>query len=397
MTSVLEGVRIIDAGTVLAVPAMTGILADFGADVVKIEHPTAGDPGRRYPPHSAEGQCLTSKVTNRNKRFLGLDLSRPEGREVLLDLVAGADAITLNYRLSTLRKWGIDYEDLSRVNPGIVVLHMTGFGRTGPYADRPAFSRIVEAYSGLTYATGDRDGRPMPAGAPIADHVAGVYGALSLMLALFHQRTTGRGQLIDLSLAESLIRVLDGYYVGYVETGYVPERSGTANPVIAPHDTYEFADGVWVQLPCSTQNMFERLCSILDLGHLVDDSRFRTNAERVAHRESLDGELVPRFAAMSSERFLALADEAGIAAARVNSAADLLGDEHAVARGILEEVYDENLGRLLQMQAVVPRLSVSPGAIRWPGREMGQDTDTLLAGLGYDAERIRALRDSGVV
>ncbi|MEU6573664.1 CaiB/BaiF CoA-transferase family protein [Streptomyces sp. NPDC046805] len=397
MKPVLDGVRIIDAGTVLAVPAMAGILSDFGADVIKIEHPVAGDPGRRYPPHSSEGQCLTSKVTNRNKRCLGLDLSRPEGRDVLLDLVADADAIILNYRLSTLKKWGIDYDDLTAVNPEIVVLHLTGFGRTGPYADRPAFSRIVEAYSGLTYATGDAAGRPMPVGAPIADHVASVYGAFSLMLALYHKRRTGRGQLIDLSLAESLIRVLDGFYVGYRETGYVPERSGTANPVIAPHDTYRFADGSWVQVPCSTQNMFERLCSILGADHLVKDPRFRTNSERVLNRDELDDELVPRLAAMPSDRFLSLAEEAGIAAARVNSAADLATDQHAVERGILEEVFDPNLHRDLLMQAVVPRLSVSPGAIRWAGRELGQDTDSVLGDLGYSTGRIDELRDSGVI
>lgn len=397
MTSVLDGVRIIDAGTVLAVPGMTGILSDFGADVIKIEHPTAGDPVRRYPPHTAEGQCLTSKVTNRNKRCLGLDLSRPEGRTILLDLVAEADAITLNYRLPTLRKWGIDYEDLVVANPEIIVLHTTGFGRTGPYADRPAFSRIIEAYSGLTYATGDPTGRPMPVGAPMADHVTGVYGAFSLMLALYHKQQTGRGQLIDLSLAESLIRVLDGFYVGYKETGYVPERSGTANPVIAPHDTYQFADGVWVQVPCSTQSMFERLCALLEASHLVADPRFQTNAERVANRAALDAELVPRLAAMPSARFLSLAVDAGIAAAQVNSVADLINDEHAVARGIFHEVYDANLDRDVLMQGPVPRLSVTPGAVRWPGHELGQDTESILQGIGYSPDRIKELRDHGVI
>lgn len=397
MTPVLDGLRIIDAGTVLAVPAMTGILSDFGAEVIKIEHPVTGDPVRRYPPHSAEGHGLTGKVTNRNKHCLGLDLSQPEGRAVLLDLVTEVDAITLNYRLPTLKKWGIDYDDLVAANPEIIVLHMTGFGRTGPYADRPAFSRIIEAYSGLTYATGDPSGRPIPVGAPMADHVAGVYGALSLMLALFHKQRTGRGQLIDLSLAESLIRVLDGFYVGHRETGYVPERSGTANPVIAPHDTYQFADGVWVQVPCSTQRMFERLCTLLDASHLVDDPRFETNGDRVVNRTSLDEELVPRMAALPSDRFLSLALDAGIAAARVNSVADLMADDHAVARGILQEVYDANLGREIVMQSPVPRLSETPGVVRWPGHELGQDTDQVLTWIGYSADRIAELRDRGVI
>lgn len=397
MTSILEGVRIIDAGTVFAAPAMSGILSDFGADVIKIEHPLTGDPGRGYPPHSAEGQSMTSKVTNRNKRTVGLDLSLPEGREVFLDLVAGADAVTMNYRLSTLAKWRIDYDDLVKVNPQIIMLHLTGFGRTGPYAGRPAFSRIVEAYCGLTYATGDPEGRPMPAGAPIADHVSGLFGALSLALALLHKRATGHGQLIDLSLAESLIRVLDGFYSGIPETGYVPGRNGTVNPVIAPHDTYGFADGTWVQVPCSTQNMFERLCAILALPHLVEDPRFLTNAARVEHRRELDAELIARFAGMTGAEFLERAEEAGVAASQVNSAADLIADEHATARGIFERVFDPGLGRDILMQGVVPRLSDSPGRIRWPGRETGEDTDAVLAELGYAAERIEALRTRGVI
>lgn len=231
----------------------------------------------------------------------------------------------------------------------------------------------------------------------MADHVAGVYGALSLMLALFHKQRTGRGQLIDLSLAESLIRVLDGFYVGHRETGYVPERSGTANPVIAPHDTYQFADGVWVQVPCSTQRMFERLCTLLDASHLVDDPRFETNGDRVVNRTSLDEELVPRMAALPSDRFLSLALDAGIAAARVNSVADLMADDHAVARGILQEVYDANLGREIVMQSPVPRLSETPGVVRWPGHELGQDTDQVLTWIGYSADRIAELRDRGVI
>lgn len=397
MKGVLDGIRIIDAGTVLAVPTMTSILSDFGAEVIKVEHPRTGDPVRRYPPHTREGHCLTNKVTNRNKLSLGLDLSVDEGRDVLFDLVANADAITMNYRTSTLQKWRIDYDDLVKVNSNLVVLHLTGFGRTGPYADRPAFSRIVEAYSGLMYATGDPNGRPIPVGAPIADHIAGAYGAFALMLALYHRKNTGQGQLIDISLAEALIRVLEGFYAGYEDVGYVPERSGTANPVIAPHDMYRFADDVWVQIPCSTQTMFERLCRILTLDHLRDDPRFTNNNLRVQNRAELDCELLPAMSRMSSEEFLRLAEVSHVAAARVNTVADLLHDPHAAGRGIFERVMDLGLGRDIVMQSVVPRLSESPGEIRWPGHEAGQDSDAVLTELGYSDARIKALRARGIV
>lgn len=369
---ILEGVRIVDAGTLLAAPGAAALLGDFGAEVIKIEQPGSGDPLRQLPPF-AEGQNLTSKVTNRNKYSCTLDLGRARGRELFLRLIAASDAVVTNFRPPTLRRWDIDYDALTAVNPQLVMLHLSGFGRTGPYADRPAFARVVEAYTGLTYMTGHRDRPPLPSGYPIADALGTAFGAFSLMLALYHKRVTGQGQLVDLSLYEALAKSLDHVYIGYDQTGEIAERAGSVNPVAAPHDVYCFGDGTYVQLPVTTQNMFDRLCGILEHPELAEDPRFRTNADRVANRAALDAILVPLFKTMDSGTFLKAARAAGIAANRINNARDFVADAHVRERGTIAAVHDTNLGRDLLFQGVFPKLSKTPGRIDWPGHELGQD------------------------
>lgn len=397
MSHVLDGVRILDAGTVLASPGAAGLLADFGAEVIKIEQPGSGDPVRRYPPH-ADGQSLTSKVTNRGKSSVTLNLGDERGRDIFRELVKVSDVVVMNYRPSTLRKWSLDYEDLAELRPDVVMLHMTGYGRTGPYSDRPGFARVAEAYVGLTYMTGYPDRAPVPAGYAVADALGGVYGAFSVMLALYHRRMTGAGQLIDLSLYEGMMRVMDGLYIGYDVAGRIPERVGTINPGIAPHDIYPLGDGTWVSLPMSTQNMFTRLCAVLGVPEVADDPRFATNLERVEHREALDALLRPRLAELKAEDFLAAANSAGVATSRINNVADFVADEHVRERGSLVRIWDENLGREVLMQSVFPILSKSPGAIRWPGREPGQDNEYVLKELlSISDETFVELQVAGVI
>lgn len=397
MTQVLDGVRILDAGTVLAAPGASSLLADFGAEVIKVEQPGSGDPVRRYPPH-AEGQSLTSKVTNRNKSSVTLNLGDERGRDIFRELARISDVVVMNYRPPTLKKWSLDYEDLLEVRPDLIMLHLTGYGRTGPYSDRPGFARVAEAYVGLTYMTGYPDRAPVPAGYAVADALGGVYGAFSVMLALYHRKLIGEGQLIDLSLYEGMMRVMDGLYIGYDVAGRIPERVGTINPGIAPHDIYPLGDGTWVSLPMSTQNMFTRLCAVLGVPEVADDPRFATNVDRVAHREALDDLLRPRLAELSSEEFLSSANSAGVATSRINNVADFVEDEHVHDRGSLVRVWDANLQRDVLMQSVFPVLSKSPGAIRWPGHEPGQDNDYVLKDvLGLSDETCLELRNAGVI
>lgn len=374
MPHVLEGFRILDASTVLAGPGVTSLMADFGAEVIKLEQPTHGDPVRGYLPRVDE-HSMTHKVTNRNKLCATLDLRGSAGQDVFKRLVACSDAVVMNYRLPTVRKWGLDYEQLRAVKQDIVMLHLTGYGRTGPYAARPGFARAIEAYTGLTYMTGFPDRGPIPSGYAVADALGAAFGAFSLALALLHKQRTGRGQLVDLALSEVMMRTMDYLYVSYDQTGEVPERVGTINPHIAPHDIYPTADGSWVSLPVSTQNMFVRLCNVLGVPELLEDPRFATNLERVKHRAELDEVIRPKVAAMSSDHLAEQLHAAGVAAAKINSVADVVKDEHVLERESLTHVFDEALGRSLLMQNVAPRLSDAPGQLRWPGRPLGADND----------------------
>lgn len=397
MHQILDGIRILDAGTVLAAPGASALLSDFGAEVIKIEHPKSGDPLRGYDPQLG-GQSLTNKVTNRGKSSIALDLSRLEGREVFLDLVRESDVVIMNYRLPTVQKWGIDYDSLREVNEDIVVLHLTGYGRTGPYADRPGFARVAEAFVGLTYTTGYPDRAPVPSGYAIADAMGGVFGAFSVMLALYERRRSGHGQLVDLALYELLAKTLDAMYVGCLHGHVAPERHGTANPTIAPHDIYPMGDGVYVSLPVSTQSMFVRLCEILGHAELVDDPRYRDNQARLRNRESLDAILRAEFSLLSSEEFLRLAYDAGIAAAPIYDPLAFTRNEHVLARKLFTQVWDAGLGQEVSMQGVVPKLSRTPGAIECPGEELGSSTEEVLTRVvGRDAADIARLRDLGII
>src|SRR5699024_6041615 len=245
---ILEGIRVLDVSTVLAAPLAANLLGDFGAEVIKIEQPKVGDPTRNWGSE-------TWKVTGRNKKSVTLNLREEEGVDLFNKLVKKSDVVIVNYRPSTLKKWGIDYEDLIKVNENIIMLHLSAFGRHGPYSDRPGFARVAESFSGLTYMTGDADRKPMFSGYPIADAFGGVYGAFSIVLSIYHYKKTGEGQLIDMSLYDPLLRVMEDLIVNYDVQGKVAERVGSHNPRLAPNDMYVTKDERWIVIPASTDNM----------------------------------------------------------------------------------------------------------------------------------------------
>lgn len=397
MTQVLEGIRVLEAATVLAAPGAAALLGDFGAEVIKVEMPGAGDPVRRYPPF-ADGQSLGSKVTNRNKYSVTLNLNDARGRDLFRQLVRLSDVVIMNFRRPTLESWGLDYEQLAAIRPDLVMLHLTGYGRTGPKADWPGFARIAEAFAGLTYISGYPDRGPMFAGYAIGDGLGAVYGAWSVMLALYERQRSGRGQLIDLALYEPLMRILDHLYIGYDQTGEIPERVGSINPVVAPSDIYATADGQWVVLPVSTPSMFRRLCEAMGRPDLADAPQFRTNADRVAHRTELDAEIRPFIASKNLNEVLELCRAHAIAAGPVYNVAQVMADPQVQARQDIETVWDPNLGRPVRMQGIMPKLSRTPGRIRWPGREPGQDTERVLGELlGLSSDTLQQLRADGVI
>lgn len=392
----LRGVRVLDASTMLAGPLTGGLLADFGADVIKVEDTRHGDPMRLISADE-QGRSVLSKISNRNKRSIALDLRDPQGQQVFREMAAQVDVVATNFRMTTLEKWGLDYPTLSAANPGLVMYHLSALGRSGTRRDDPGFARVAEAYSGLTYASGDPDGPPMFAGYAIADGVGGLHGAFSVVLALYEASRTGRGQLVEVSLAGAMLRMLEGLVARYETSGVSPERSGNRNE-ISPNGIYRTSDDQWIVLPVSTPSMWLRFCAAIGRPELVEDERFRTNADRVVNREALDAILEPELAGRELDDLFDTLRSHEVAVGRVNSMADLFADEDAWTEGMLVKVPDAQLGREIGMPGVVPHLSETPGRIRHTGPEPGDHTvEVLRQLLDLDDDRIESLRAAGVI
>lgn len=389
--NILEGIRVIDASTVLAAPLIANLLGDFGAEVIKIEQPTTGDQTRNF----GEG---TWKVTNRNKKAITLDFNKEKGVHLYYQLVSKADVVITNFRPETLKKWNIDYPDLVGIKENIVMIHFSAFGRNGPYSEKPGFARVAESFSGLTYMTGYPDRKPVFAGYPIADAMGGVYGAFSVMLALYHYKQTGEGQLVDLSLYEPLIRVMENYITDYDLEGKIPERVGTHNPVVAPNDLYDTKDRKWIVLPASTQNIFERLMKAIGHPELVKDPRFLTNPLRVKNREQLDEYLLPFFSEHTLEQLREILEEHGVAHSSVNSVADLYNDPHVQDRENIISVFDYALNKEIKMQGIVPKFSKTPGQVKWAGAPLGWHNNEIYQELlNLSDEELSDLKQQGVI
>jgi crotonobetainyl-CoA:carnitine CoA-transferase CaiB-like acyl-CoA transferase len=395
--SALSGKVILDAASIIAAPLASGLLGDFGADVIKIEAPNGGDAMRGIG-RKIDGQGTRSKVTNRNKRSVTIDLHLKEGRALFLDLVKQADVVITNFRLPTLKKWKLDYDDLRRVKPDIIMLHVTGFGRTGPMADLPSFAPIAEAFSGLSYISGFPDGPPQLSGGSIGDLMTGIFGAFATCVALLHHAKSGEGQLIDLALYDPLMRTLESLAIDYDLLGTVIERQGNEVSGTVPSNLYQTKDGRHVVLAASTQQIFSRICQALCIPGLTTDPRFATNLDRVKHRKEVNDAIQSAVGKMPIEKLSKALAENDVGFSMVNSAADLLSNEHIKARNDLVRVFDKNLNREVVMPAASPRMSLTPGQVRWVGPEAGQDTDLVLSSLLRIApSEIEALRRKGVI
>jgi crotonobetainyl-CoA:carnitine CoA-transferase CaiB-like acyl-CoA transferase len=391
----LSGVRVLDASTILAAPMAATLLAEFGAEVIKIEQPGEGDPLRSFRP-LRHGQSLHWRITNRNKRSLTLDLRRPRGHGLFCRLVRHADVVVVNFRPQTLQRLRLDYADLKAARDDVIMLHLSAFGRTGPYAERPGFARIAEAFAGLAYLTGYPDRPPVFAGYPIADGLAGIHGAFAIMLALRHRDRTGEGQLIDLALYEPLLRLMEDFVIAHGADGSVKERAGTAQPNIAPNNLYPTEDGGFVVIPASTEAIWRRLAALVDPALL---ERYPSNEERLRHRDAVDAAISGFTRSHPAETLVTLCAEAGIPCGKLNSARDIFADPQIAARGNLQRVFDPSLGEWLTMQSPIPHCStiapapVSPGPAA-PGEHSAEILRDLL---GIETEEFDALRAEGVV
>lgn len=390
----LSGVRVLDVSTILAGPLASSLLGEFGAEVIKVEHPADGDPARHYPPLE-DGVSAAWAMLGRAKRSVTIDLHHPEAAHLVGRLAAAADVVVTNFRPATLRRFRIDFDDLRAYRPDLVMVHVSAFGRVGPYADRPGFARVAEAFAGLTYRTGDPDGPPVFAGYPVADGVTGIYAAFATLLALRQRDRTGEAQLADIPLYEPLLRMMEDFVVEYGATGENRERQGNRNPHISPNSLYRTRDGHWLALPASTEQMWRRLVTVMAAPDLaVHDSM----TARLAHSDAIEARVAAFVAAHDLEPLMALLLEAGVAAGPVNSAADICADPHIRARGSVVEVLDGPRGRPGLMQAPAGRFSGFDGRIGRRAPVLGEHTTEVLRDLvGLAEPEIDDLRHRGVV
>ncbi len=391
----LQGLRVLDASTILAGPLCCRILGDFGADVIKIEHPRTGD-GMRGHGYQKDGVPLWWKEISRNKRTVGLDLGAEAGAAVFSKLAATADVVVENFRPGTLERWGLGPDRLHQVNRGLVLVRVTGWGQSGPYAQRPGFGTLAEAMSGFAHLTGDADGPPTLPAFGLADSICGIAASSATLMALRHRDRTGRGQVVDMSILEPMMAAVGPFATVFQQLGIVETRHGNRSTNNAPRNTYRTRDGSWVAVSASAQAIAERVMRLVGHPEVIDEPWFSSGRGRVEHVELLDGYVGDWIAARGRDQVLAEFEEAGAAVAPVYDARDLVGDPHVREAGMLSEVADEDLGPVL-MQSVMWRMSETPGGIRHTGRRLGADTDAVLGELGYPAAEVARLRREGVV
>ena len=393
----LEGLRVIDASTILAGPLCCQILGDFGADVIKVEHPEAGDAMRGHGGQK-DGVPLWWKEVSRNKRTVGLDLGVPEGAEVFRRLAATADVVVENFRPGTLEKWGLGPDRLRELNPGLVLVRVTGFGQDGPYAPRPGFGTLAEAMSGFAYLPGEAGGPPTLPAFGLADSICGIAASSAVLMALRHRDVRGGGgQVIDISILEPIMAAVGPAPTVFQQLGIVEQRHGNRSANNAPRNTYQTSDGSWVAVSASAQRIAERVLRLVGHPEVTGEPWFGTGRGRAEHADLLDAMVGDWIAARPQAEVLTAFEQAGAAIAPVYSPRDVALDPHVRQTGMMTEVADPDLGALL-MHGVMWRMSATPGEIRFTGRPPGADTDAVLVGeLGYAPEQVARLRADGVL
>ncbi|MEO0823443.1 MAG: CoA transferase [Pseudomonadota bacterium] len=388
----LKGVRVVDLSRLAAGNMLSHMLADFGAEVIKIERPGIGDDLRRFG-----SQGVWWKVYGRSKKSFTLNLRSEEGKDLLLRLVEKADVVIENFVPGTMESWGLGPEVLMARQPGLLFVRISGWGQTGPYAQRPGFGTLIEALSGFAAMTGFEDKPPLLPPLALADMVAGLAGFGAVSAALFaREKGMAKGQVIDLSLFEPLHGILGPWSAEYEVTGKTPQRLGNATEVSAPRGVYACKDGHYIAMSASMQSMWEQLARAMGRGELIEDPRFRSSADRVRNRVELDEIVAAFFAERTLAETLAYCREAGLTVGEICDAAELIEHEYIKGRGVLVHAADKDFGTI-PMHQVFPRLSETPGAIREPAPEIGQHTGEILDLIGVPAEERAALAERGVV
>jgi formyl-CoA transferase len=397
MVGPLSDLRVIETGVLLAGPFCGQLLGDFGAEVIKVEQPGTGDPMRQWGREKPHGQSLWWPVVARNKKSITANLRAERGQELIRGLVARSDILVENFRPGTLERWGLGWEDLSRINPWLVMVRVTGFGQTGPYAPRAGYGSIGEAMGGLRYVVGSPDRPPSRTGISIGDALAGTFAAYGAVMAIHARERTGRGQVVDSAIYEAVLAMMESLIPEYTVGGYTRERTGAVLPNVAPSNVYPTAGEEQILVAANQDTVFRRLAEVMGRPELADDARFATHAARGAHQEELDTLVAEWTATVPADTLLARLEERGVPAGRIYRARDMLDDPHFAARQAIVSVAHPELGSL-QMQNVAPRLSDTPGEVRTPGPQLGEHNDEIYRDLlGLDDSQLDQLRRDEII
>ena len=392
----LDGLKVVEMGQLIAGPFAGKTLGEFGADVIKIEAPGSGDPLRNWR-LIQDGTSVWWQVQSRNKRSIALDLRSAEGQDIARKLIAQADVLIENFRPGTLEGWGMGYEELSKLNPGLVMLRISGYGQTGPYRDLPGFGSIGEAMGGLRHLTGEPGRVPVRCGISIGDTLAALHGTIGVLTALYHRKVNGgKGQVIDVALHEAVFNVMESLVPEYSAFGVVREPAGSALPGIAPSNAYRCGDDGVVLIAGNGDSIFKRLMQSIGRMDLADDPALANNAGRVARVQELDGAIEAWTLQRPAEEVLRVLGEAKVPAGRVYTAKDIVEDPHYQARDMILDQQTRD-GHTVQVPGIVPKLLGTPGSVRSSAPRLGDDTDAVLNQIGYSTQDIAALRGRKVV
>jgi len=392
----LKDLNVIELGTLIAGPFCARILAEFGANVIKIESPDGGDPLRQWR-KLYKGTSLWWFVQARNKKSLTVNLKSPQGQEIVRKLVKEADILVENFRPGALEKWGLGWDALSAINPGLVMVRLSGYGQTGPYRDMTGFGAIGESMGGMRFLTGYPDRPPVRVGISIGDSIAAMYGVIGALMAIHHRQLNGgRGQVVDVALYESVFSLMESLLPEYDMLGFVRERSGASLPGIVPSNTYSCRGGKYVVIGANSDSIFKRMMIAIGRHDLADDPSLASNAGRVPRTEELDHAIGEWTSQHDLEEVLKVLNAAEVPASKIYSIADIVADVHYRARDMIQQFKLED-GQTLKIPGIVPKLSKTPGKTEWLGPKLGEHTAEILSALGIDSEQQKILRQQGVI
>ncbi len=393
----LAGLRVIEMGTLLAGPFCGQLLGDFGAEVIKVEPPAQGDPMRDWGQEKAHGMSLWWPVVARNKKSVTLNLREAEGQAIAMEMIAKADFLLENFRPGTLEKWNLGYNQLSQVNPGLIMIRVSGFGQTGPYSKRAGFGAVGEAMGGLRYVCGDPSTPPSRMGISIGDSLAATFACIGALSALHHREKTGQGQVVDSAIYEAVLNMMESLITEFDKAGYVRERQGAILPNVAPSNVYPTSDSGMILIAANQDTVFKRLAEAMSRPELAADPRYATHSARGTNQKELDNLISDWTRTITAERLENMMDEFGIPSGKIYRAPEMLADPHFQAREAIVTTSHPKFGSL-RMQNVAPKLSLTPGSVRAPAPGLGEHNQDVYQGLlGYSDKRLAELQAAGII